>query len=89
MVLYWIVVFTGLRAAVIDYALLPLARKGGVKIEKDKIRFAEQAWLLIYYSVFSTLGMVSCYCSKTCSLLTAAVYMGELGVLAQPERTLD
>jgi acyl-CoA-dependent ceramide synthase len=58
MVSYWIVVFTGLRAAVMDYALLPLAKKGGVKSEKDQTRFAEQAWLLVYYSVFWTLGMV-------------------------------
>ena len=58
MVSYWIIVFTGLRAAVMDYALLPLAKKGGVKTEKDQTRFAEQAWLLVYYSVFWTLGMV-------------------------------
>jgi len=56
---YWIVVFTGLRAAVMDYLLKPLAKKGGVKTERDQTRFAEQAWLLIYCSVFWTLGMVS------------------------------
>lgn len=59
MVSYWIVVFTGLRAAVMDYLLKPLAKKGGVKTERDQTRFAEQAWLLIYCSVFWTLGMVS------------------------------
>lgn len=58
MVSYWIVVFTGLRAAVMDYILTPLAKKGGVKTARDLTRFAEQAWLLIYYSVFWTLGMV-------------------------------
>jgi len=57
MVFYWIVVFTGLRAAVMDYALTPLAKMGGIKTQKDTTRFAEQAWLLVYYSVFWTLGM--------------------------------
>ncbi|PSS28029.1 hypothetical protein M430DRAFT_132140 [Amorphotheca resinae ATCC 22711] len=57
MVFYWIVVFTGLRAAAMDYVLMPLAKRGGVKTGRDQTRFAEQAWLLIYYSVFWTLGM--------------------------------
>ncbi|KIN08058.1 hypothetical protein OIDMADRAFT_111540 [Oidiodendron maius Zn] len=57
MVFYWIIIFTGLRAAFIDYILMPLAKKGGVKTVRDCTRFAEQAWLLIYYSVFWTLGM--------------------------------
>jgi acyl-CoA-dependent ceramide synthase len=59
MVSYWIVVFTGLRAAVMDYILTPLAKKCGIKTERDQTRFAEQTWLLVYYSVFWSLGMVS------------------------------
>jgi acyl-CoA-dependent ceramide synthase len=59
MVSYWIVIFTGLRAAVIDYILIPLANAGGVKTTRDRTRFAEQAWLLLYYMVFWPLGMVS------------------------------
>ena len=58
MVSFYIVVFTGLRASVMDYILAPLATYGGVKSKRDLTRFAEQAWLLIYYSVFWTLGMV-------------------------------
>jgi len=57
MVSYWVVIFTGLRAAVMDYILMPLAKKGGVKTERDQTRFSEQAWLLVYCSVFWTLGM--------------------------------
>lgn len=57
LVSYWFVVFTGLRAGVMDYILMPLAKKGGVKTERDRTRFAEQAWLVIYCSVFWTLGM--------------------------------
>jgi acyl-CoA-dependent ceramide synthase len=59
MVFFWIVVFTGLRAAVMDYILTPLARRGGVATEKDRTRFSEQAWLLTFYCVMWPLGMVS------------------------------
>lgn len=58
MVLYWIVVFTGLRAAMMDYVLTPLARRGGISNKKDLTRFAEQAWLLVYCVVIYSLGMV-------------------------------
>ena len=58
MVLYWIVIFTGLRAAFIDCVLILLAKTGGIKTVRDQLRFAEQAWLLVYYSVFWTLGVV-------------------------------
>ncbi|TVY67442.1 Sphingosine N-acyltransferase-like protein FUM18 [Lachnellula suecica] len=57
MVSFWIVVVTGLRAAVMDYILMPFARRGGVKTARDQTRFAEQAWLLTYYCVFWPLGM--------------------------------
>jgi acyl-CoA-dependent ceramide synthase len=58
-------VFTGLRAAVMDYILMPLAKKGGVKTFRDQTRFAEQAWLLVFYSVFWPLGMVSLFPSMS------------------------
>ncbi|CCU76741.1 TRAM1 Lag1 CLN8 superfamilz protein/sphingosine N-acyltransferase lag1 [Blumeria hordei DH14] len=57
MVFYWIVVFTGLRAAVMNYGLMTLAKTWGIKAKRDQTRFSEQAWLLIYYSIFWTLGM--------------------------------
>ncbi|KAF2084886.1 longevity assurance proteins LAG1/LAC1 [Saccharata proteae CBS 121410] len=53
----WIVIFTALRATVMDYVLIPLARLGGIQKPKARVRFAEQGWLLIYYCVFFTLGM--------------------------------
>lgn len=56
----WIVVFTALRAATMDYLLVPVARFMGVNKRKATIRFAEQGWLLIYYAVFWTLGIVLC-----------------------------
>jgi acyl-CoA-dependent ceramide synthase len=54
----WITVITGLRVAVMDYMLKPIARYGGVHSKKSQIRFAEQGWLFCYYLVFSPLGMV-------------------------------
>ncbi|RDW66901.1 hypothetical protein BP5796_09650 [Coleophoma crateriformis] len=57
MVFFWIVVFTGLRASVMDYILEPLARRGGVETRRNQTRFAEQAWLGIYYCVFWPIGM--------------------------------
>lgn len=58
LVSFWIIVFTGLRAATMDYLLIPLARWHGITKKKVAIRYAEQAWLLIYYSAFWGLGMV-------------------------------
>jgi very-long-chain ceramide synthase len=59
LVLFWIVLFTGLRAAVMDYVLKPFARWGGIHSTKGLIRFAEQGWLVVYDSAFWSLGMVS------------------------------
>lgn len=57
-VVTWIIVITGLRVAVMDYVLKPIARYGGVNKAKAQTRFAEQGWLFCYYVVFSPLGMV-------------------------------
>ena len=56
---YWILLFTFLRAFVLSYVLLPLARFCGVEKIQTRIRFAEQAWLLLYYALFCPLGVVS------------------------------
>ena len=58
MVAYSIVMLTGLRAATMDYILVPLAQLGGVTKKKDKDRFTEQAWVVIYDSFSWSLGMV-------------------------------
>lgn len=57
-VLFGVIVFTALRAATMDYVLKPLARMGGIQKKKATVRFAEQGWLLIYCSIFWSLGMV-------------------------------
>ncbi|OJD35110.1 nuclear protein localization protein 4 [Diplodia corticola] len=63
-VFFGIVVFTALRAATMDYVLKPLARLGGIQKKKATVRFAEQGWLLVYCSIFWTLGMYINYNSS-------------------------
>jgi acyl-CoA-dependent ceramide synthase len=58
-VFYWIIVFTGMRCAVMDYVLTPIAAWAGIEKKKARIRFAEQAWILLYYGAFWSCGMVS------------------------------
>lgn len=57
---FFIVLFTGLRAGFMEYILAPIGKARGITRRKDLTRFSEQAWLLVYYSVFWTLGAVSC-----------------------------
>ncbi|KAL8716420.1 MAG: hypothetical protein Q9220_000327 [cf. Caloplaca sp. 1 TL-2023] len=61
LVIFWIIAFTGLRAATMDYILAPLAEWLGIAKSKMKTRFAEQAWVLIYDSTFWSLGMYIMY----------------------------
>ena len=57
-VFYWIIVFTGMRCAVMDYILTPVAAWAGIEKKKPRVRFAEQAWILLYYGAFWSCGMV-------------------------------
>jgi acyl-CoA-dependent ceramide synthase len=58
LVAFWIVLFTAIRASVIDFVLIPFGRRAGIEKQKDLTRFAEQGWLLVYYILFVPLGMV-------------------------------
>ncbi|CAG8670855.1 8398_t:CDS:2 [Funneliformis mosseae] len=53
----WVVLFTSLRAATMKYLLSPIAKLCGIKKNTQQIRFAEQGWSFLYYSIFWTLGM--------------------------------
>jgi len=57
-VAFWAVIFTGARVLVMEYLLDPLARAGGIRTRKGLDRFKEQAWLIVYYTVSWSLGMV-------------------------------
>lgn len=59
LIAFFIVLFTGLRAATMEYILAPIGKLGGIAKRKDLTRFSEQAWLLVYYAFFWPLGMVS------------------------------
>lgn len=61
LVAFWTVAFTGLRAGIMEYLLKPLARAGGITKSRSRVRFAEQAWLLMYCSISWTLGMYIMY----------------------------
>lgn len=93
LVFYWIVIFTGLRAAVMEYLLVPLAQRVGIGKKKEMVRFAEQAWIFIYYGACWSLGMVSSswpHCSQPQKqwLTRVAVSPLHFGLLAEPSPTL-
>ena len=56
-VFYWIIVCTGARCSVMDYALVPLARWAGIKKKKAQVRFAEQGWMVLCYGTLWCFGM--------------------------------
>lgn len=56
-VAFCVVVFTGLRAGMLDLVYTPLARRCGMTKKKTCVRFAEQAWLLTYYIVLIPTGL--------------------------------
>lgn len=54
----FIVFFTALRAFALDYILMPVAGWAGIAKRKAKIRFAEQSYMMIYYLIYWTWGLV-------------------------------
>lgn len=62
LVLFCVIVLLGLRAAIMEYVLAPFAKAQGIAKRKDITRFSEQAWGIVYYSVFWPLGLV-CFLS--------------------------
>jgi very-long-chain ceramide synthase len=65
-----VILFTGLRAATMEHVLAPVAKSQGISKRRVITRFSEQAWLVIYYSIFWTLGLVSCRLRYSPSRLT-------------------
>jgi acyl-CoA-dependent ceramide synthase len=59
LITFWIILFWFVREASMRWIWEPLARWAGVKEKRSVVRFAEQGWNLLYYSVFLTLGVVS------------------------------
>ncbi|OAA57164.1 TRAM1-like protein & fumonisin [Cordyceps fumosorosea ARSEF 2679] len=63
LVLLVVLLLTGLRAAAMKLVLSPLAARWGVARPADATRFAEQAWMLLYYNIFWPFGMYL-YCGS-------------------------
>nr|ACB12563.1 Fum18 [Fusarium oxysporum] len=57
-VLFKVLTLASLREGCMKYLLAPFARAMGVSKERKVIRFSEQGWILMYYSVFWPLGML-------------------------------
>lgn len=53
-----VVFFTATRAFCLDYLLMPLAGWCGIEKKKGRVRFAEQGYLLLYYVLIWTWGLV-------------------------------
>ena len=90
-IFFCVVLFTGLRAATMEYLLAPFAKAKGIAKRKDITRFSEQAWLFIYYSVFWTLGMVW-LCDPPWTrgqANTQEVSILQLHILDEPSKPLD
>lgn len=59
---FWINLFTMLRAAFMQYVLMPLGEWGQIKSQRKLTRFTEQGWTVVYYSLSWGVGMVSVGC---------------------------
>jgi acyl-CoA-dependent ceramide synthase len=64
LILFCIVLFTGLRAGTMEFFLAPLGKFYGITKRKELTRFTEQGWMIVYYSFFWNLGVVGC--TKLC-----------------------
>ncbi|KAI1444180.1 longevity assurance proteins LAG1/LAC1 [Annulohypoxylon stygium] len=61
---FCVLLFTGIRAALMQHVLAPLAKYWGVTKKKDATRFAEQGWMLMYNAIFWSFGMYI-YCNSS------------------------
>lgn len=56
---FWIIAFTFIRAFVMKGYFNPLGRRLGIRGEAKLERFEEQGYILFYYAISWTCGMVS------------------------------
>ncbi|GAB7322831.1 hypothetical protein MBLNU13_g05398t2 [Cladosporium sp. NU13] len=57
LVLGFMTFFTATRAASLDYVLKPLAERSGITKTKTQIRFAEQSYMICYYTLYWSWGL--------------------------------
>lgn len=73
---FYFILFWFLRDASMRWLLEPLARRAGITRKRSIVRFAEQGWAFLYYSVFSTLGLYIMQTSPYKNLRTEHYYIG-------------
>lgn len=63
-VVYWVVVLTFVRSALMQYVFMPVAKNlCNIHSRKAKVRFAEQSWSIFYYCGSFSLGFYLYYYS--------------------------
>lgn len=62
-IVFYMTIFTALRAGAMEYLLEPLARLWGISKRKTLDRFSEQGYLVIYYAVIWPMGLYI-YCTS-------------------------
>ncbi|GAA5822695.1 hypothetical protein JCM11251_004346 [Rhodosporidiobolus azoricus] len=73
---FWVVGFLFAREALMRWVFEPLARFCGVKSRRLVVRFAEQAWLIVYYVVSFSVGIYINQTSDYASLNTVEWWRG-------------
>ena len=74
------IVFTATRAVAIEWIFQPFAMYCGLK-KKASLRFAEQAWIGLYYGFFWSFGMVSSFGGLEVSSNRSIVYLDSVRLL--------
>lgn len=64
-----------MRCAVMEYILAPIATWAGLRKKKPIVRFAEQAWIMLYYGAFWLTGMVRTIEPKRSLLTVLSTYI--------------
>ncbi|GAA5829750.1 hypothetical protein JCM5353_002218 [Sporobolomyces roseus] len=73
---WWVIAFWFLREALMKWAFGPLARRCGIKQKRSVVRFAEQSWMLLYPTIFWSLGFYINQTSEYRSLNTEHYWKG-------------
>ncbi|KWU41730.1 longevity assurance proteins LAG1/LAC1, partial [Rhodotorula sp. JG-1b] len=57
LIAWWVIAFCFLREATMRWVFRPLARWSGIRSSRAVVRFAEQGWLLVYYTLSWSIGL--------------------------------
>ncbi|GAA5978743.1 hypothetical protein JCM10908_004465 [Rhodotorula pacifica] len=57
LIAWWVIAFCFLREATMRWVFRPLARWSGIRSSRAVVRFAEQGWSLVYYTLSWSIGL--------------------------------